>query len=141
MAVRHCAHSDAIDLLDRAHEKQRFDAMNAVAVGAERFIPDYESERNGVYSEDQGPFLRDDMQQVVDAVGFHRGDDRLVDRRDCAGMPARKRDQVLVRLFDDAKTFTQLRQRVVLEWDHSSHDAKLTPGTVNFLPPPPEKAS
>jgi hypothetical protein len=56
-------------------------------------------------------------------------------------MPARKRDQVLVRLFDDAKTFTQLRQRVVLEWDHSSHDAKLTPGTVNFLPPPPEKAS
>ena len=58
-----------------------------------------------------------------------------------AAMTAGKGDEVLIGLFGRTKTFTQLRQRVVLEWDHSSHNAKLTPGTVNFLQPPPEKVS
>ncbi len=64
------AHGDAVDLLDRPHQQLRLDLVNAVAIGAERLVANDEGERDGVDPEDQWPFLRDDVEQVVDAVGL-----------------------------------------------------------------------
>lgn len=47
------------------------------------------------------------MKQIVDAVCFDGSDHGLVNCGNGAGMPASKSDEVLVRLFDGTKTFTQ----------------------------------
>lgn len=47
------------------------------------------------------------MKKIIDAVRFDGSNHRLVDCGNGSGMPARKSDEVLVRLFGGTKTFTQ----------------------------------
>ena len=85
------------------------------------FVADDQGKRNRVDPEDQRPFLSDDVKQIVDAVRFQCGDHGLVDRSNGTGMAARKGNEVLVGLFDGAKPLAQMRKRLVLERDHTSH--------------------
>ena len=75
MAVRYRAHRDPINLVDRAHQQQRLDTVNAVAIGPEGIVSYDQGERNRVDSKDERPFLGHDVKQIVDAVRLYGGND------------------------------------------------------------------
>ena len=67
------AHLHTIDGFDRPAQDLRLDHLHARAVGAEAAVADDQRQRHRVDAEDQRPFLGDDVQQPVDAVGLDRG--------------------------------------------------------------------
>ena len=89
--------------VDGSAQDHRIDHLHAAAVGAEALVADDQRQRDGVDAEDQRPFLGDDVEQAVDAVGLDRGEHRLVDRSDRARMAAGESDQVLVGLLGRAE--------------------------------------
>ena len=82
-----------------APQDQRIDDLDATAVGAKTAVADDQRQSDRVDSENQRPFLRDDVKQALDAVGLDRGQYGVVDRGDRARMAARERDQILVGLL------------------------------------------
>ena len=133
MPVRHGPHRDTIHLLDRPHQQLTLDAVDAIAVRAESVVADDQGKRNRINSEDQRPFLSNDVKQIVDAVRLECGNHGLMDGGDSSGVTARKGDEVLIGLFNRAETLAQARKCLVLELDHSSHRGDSTLATVNFL--------
>ncbi len=119
------AHLDAINLLDDAPKDLRVDHLNAVAVGPEALVADDQRQRHRIEAEDQRPFLGDDVEQSVDALGFQRRKYRLVDCADGARVAASEGDQILVGFLDHAEPLAQLRDRAFLELDHLAHAAML----------------
>jgi hypothetical protein len=61
------------------------------------------------------------VKQIVDVVRFQSSDDRLVNRGDCTRMASGEGNEVFIGLFDRAEPLAQMRKRLVLEGDHSSH--------------------
>ncbi len=102
-------------------EQLRLDRLDAVAVGAKALVADDQRQRHRVDAEDQRPFLGDDVEQGVDAVGLDRGDHRAVDRGHRARMAAGEGDQVLVGFLDRAEPLAQVRDRPLFELDHRRH--------------------
>ena len=102
----------------------RLDRLDAAAVGAKALVADDQRQRDRVEAEDQRPFLGDDVEQSVDAVGLDRGEHRRVDRGDRARMAAGEGDQVLVGLLGRAEPLAQVRDRPLFERDHRGHGAR-----------------
>ncbi len=102
----------------------RLDQLHAVAVGAEALVADDQRQSDRVDAEDQRPFLGDDVEQSLDAVGLERGEHRGVDRRDRARMAAREGDQILIGFLGRAEPLAQMRDRPLFELDHPSHRAE-----------------
>ena len=99
----------------------RVDDLDSGAVGAKAAVADDQRQGHRVDAEDQRPFLGDDVQQPVDAVGFDRGEHGVVDRSHRARMAAREGDEVLVGLFHGAEPLAQMRHRPLFEGDHRRH--------------------
>src|SRR4029078_10913083 len=70
MAALDRAHLYPVDGIDRTPEDLRVDDLHSAAVGAKTPVADDQRERDRVDPEDQRPFLGDDVEQRVDAVGL-----------------------------------------------------------------------
>ena len=93
----------------------RFDQVHAIGVGAKSLVADDQRQRDRVDPQDQRPFLGDDVEQGLEAVGLDRGKHRRVDRRDRARMAAGEGDQILVGFLGGAKPLAQPRDRALFE--------------------------
>ena len=121
MAPLHRPHLDSVDAVNSAVENRRIDVLDASSVCAESLCPDDQRQCDGVDAENQRPFLGDDVEQALNAIGVDCGDQRFVDRGDRALMAAGEGDEILVRLFNDAEPLAQMRHRPFFEGDHGRH--------------------
>ncbi len=124
MPAFHGAHLDARDLTNRPAEDEGVHHLHSAAVGAEPLVADDQRERDRVDPEDQRPFLRDDVEQTLDAAGFHRRENGGVDGRDGARMAAGEGDEILVGFLRRSQPLAQMRNRAFLEMDHLAHRAR-----------------
>ena len=100
------------------------DELEARGVGADALVAGEQRDRDRVEAEDLRPFLGDDVDEMVEALGLDRGEHRLVDRGDRARMAAGEGDEVLIGLLRRRDPRAQLGDRPILEVDHLSHRAE-----------------
>lgn len=115
------AHLDTIHLPDRTAKDCRIDHVNARSVGTETALSDDQRQRDGVYAQNQRPFLGDDVQQRIDAISFDGGENRRMDGRRRPRMTARKSDQILVCFLGSAETLAQARHCPFFKGDDRCH--------------------
>jgi hypothetical protein len=121
MAALDGAHLDAVDLADGAAENLGIDVLDACPVGAKPALADDERQRDGINSEDQGPFLRNNVQQAIDSIGLDGCKHSGMDGRDRPRMTASEGNQILIGLFDGPETLPQVRHCTLFEWDYRGH--------------------
>ena len=75
------------------------------------YVAGDQRQRDGIEAQYLRPFLGDDVEQCIEAVGLDRGEHGGMDRGDRARMAAREGEEVLIGLFRRAEPLAQLRDR------------------------------
>jgi hypothetical protein len=99
MPALHAAKHHALDPGDRPLDDARIDELKPEASARIPLSPRTEPTATASRPEDLRPILSDDVDEMIEALGLHRREHRLVDRGDRARMAAREGDEVLIGLF------------------------------------------
>jgi hypothetical protein len=133
MAATDSSHLDPIHKIDCPAKYGWVDDLDSTAVGPETAIPDDERKCDRVDTQDERPFLRDDMEEAIDTIGFNSSKHCGMDRCDCPRMAARECDQILIGFLNRTEALTQMRDRTLFERNDRGHVREDTPEAVNFL--------
>ena len=132
MATLHRTKNNGSDLIKGAAKHRGIDQLNAAAVDPEPALADNQGYCHGIKAEDEWPFLRDHVEQTLQAAGFECSKDGRMDRRHGARVSPGEGDQVLVGLFRRRNSGSQSSQRMVLEGNHPGHCRRMSQPKVNI---------
>lgn len=76
MAAIDSAKKDSVELADRSLDQPRIDELEAGSVGSDAHLAGEQSDGDGVEAKDVGPFLGNDMEEMVEPFGLDRREHR-----------------------------------------------------------------